>query len=328
MNQKPFTHPKLSICIPTYNQGQYLPLAVESALAQDYDNIEVVISENYSTDETPDYLAILTDKRVRVIRPERHLAMAENWRFCISHSQGDYISVLSSDDVLLPGYTRKLSAVLDAYPSAAFAYCAAQLIDEYGKIIGVERHIGGSFFRKGSDELKRFIRGAGCVFPTMMIRRDCYKRSGGFGTWRIVGDWDLELRLLQTGDVAYHDEVLVQYRTWTTPERDNRFILQLQEIARLYETTVAEIGTSYPGMRPAIEKARKAYAFGCALGLGKLLGKPEFEEAGYQVRRIYDSLTVRFILRLHHNGLSGPILTGLRAKLWLRQKVKALLYAI
>ena len=318
--------PKVSICIPTYNHGQYLRLAVESALAQDYDNLEVVISDNFSTDETPDYLATLADKRVRVVRPKRHLTMDENWRFCISHNQGDYINVLSSDDLLLPSYARKLSAVLHSYPSAVFAYCAVQLINENGKMLGEERHIGGSFFRKGSDELNRFIRGAGCVFSTMMIRRDCYERVGGFATWRIVGDWDLELRLLQVGDVAYHDEVLVQYRTWTTPERDSRFILQIQDIAQLYETTVAGIANSHPDLRAAIKKARRACALGYTLGIGKLAGKPEFEEAARQVRRIHDSVWVRLVLQLHRCGFSGAISAYLKAKWWLRQKVKALLY--
>lgn len=318
---------KVSICVPTYNQGQYLRLAVESALAQNYDNMEVVISDNHSTDDTSDYLAALIDRRARVVRPEKHLAMAENWWFCASQSRGEYINILSSDDCLLPDYAGKLSTVLDTHPSAAFAYCPAQLINECGAVIGVERHIGGSFFRKGSDELKRFIRGAGCVFPTMMIRRDCYERAGGFATWDIVGDWDLELRLLQVGDITYHDEVLVQYRIWTTPERDSRLISQLQEIAQLYETTVAKLLTSHPDLKIVAERARRDYALNLAFGIAKLAGKRQFEEGVRQVLRIHDSAGVRLVLWLHNRGLSGPVAIALRSKLWLRQKVKALLYA-
>lgn len=321
------TNPKVSICIPTYSHAPYLLFAVKSALAQDYDNVEVVISDDSSTGEARECLASITDRRLRVVRPDRHLAMAENWGFCVSHCQGEYFNLLSNDDVLFPSYARQLAATLNACPDVAFAYCAAQLIDENGQMVGVERHIGGSFVRKGSDEIMRFIRGAGCVWSSVMIRRDCYERAGGFGKWRIVGDWDLELRLLQTGDVAYCDEVLVQYRAWTTPERESRTVLQLQEIAQLYETTVARIANSHhKDLRRDVEKCRRAYALGCALGMGNLADKAEFVEAASQILKISDSSFVRFVLQLHRMGLSAPIVTALRTKLWFRRKVKALLY--
>src|SRR5437016_3748887 len=190
--------PKVSICIPTYNRAPYLHLALGSALNQDYDDFEVVISDDNSTSEIRDYLSSVKDERLRVVRPGRHLEMSENWGFCVNQSRGEYFSILSNDDLLLASYVSRLAAKLKSYPSAAIVYCAAQLIDENGREIGIERHVGGGFLRKGSDEIKRFIRGAGCVLPSMMIRRDCYESAGGFGSWGIVGDWDLELRLLRT----------------------------------------------------------------------------------------------------------------------------------
>jgi glycosyltransferase involved in cell wall biosynthesis len=119
----------VSICIPTYNQVEFLPAAVESALAQDFPALEVVISENLSTDGTAAYLAGLRDPRLRIVTPQRHLTMSDNWRFCVDQSRGHYFAILSSDDILLPGFAKKLAAALEAHPDAAFVYCALQTIN-------------------------------------------------------------------------------------------------------------------------------------------------------------------------------------------------------
>src|SRR5690348_114572 len=150
--------PKVSICIPTYNQGRYVALAIESALSQEFDSLEVVVSDNHSTDETAEVLAAIGDPRLRVVRPERHLDMAEHFDFCIRESEGDYVNVLCSDDRLLPGYAGRLAAVLDQHPTAALAYSAAYIIDEKNGTSHIERHSCGSFFRKGEDDVKRFLQ--------------------------------------------------------------------------------------------------------------------------------------------------------------------------
>src|SRR5713226_5637047 len=71
--------PKVSICIPTYQQAPYIRQAVESALSQEFDDFEVVISDDQSTDDVRSYLLSLNDGRLRIVRPRHHLTMAENW---------------------------------------------------------------------------------------------------------------------------------------------------------------------------------------------------------------------------------------------------------
>src|SRR3989442_10118635 len=183
--------PQVSICIPTYHQAPYIRQAVASALSQEFDDFEVVISDDQSTDDVRSYLLSLNDGRLRIVRPRHHLSMAENWAFCVSQSHGAYVNVLSNDDVVYPSYAKKLSSILDANPEVAFAYCGAELISEAGRTGGVERHVGGSFVRRGSDEIGRFIRGAGCGLATGMFRRDCYEKFGGVGNWGLGVDRDL-----------------------------------------------------------------------------------------------------------------------------------------
>lgn len=309
--------------------------AVASALKQDCEDIEVVVSENHCTDGTREYLESILDPRLRVVRPPEHLPVAKNFNFCASQARGRYLSFLSSDDVLEPAFASKLSTLLDMAPGAAFAYCASSLVDGNGRVIGLERHVGGSFHRNGRKELRRFIAGSRCVFDTMMIRRECYEKSGGLGIprkgayFRELPDWDLDLRLLMTGDVIYLDEVLVRFRFWSAPNREDnsrRLPRYIEEIGRLFDTTVAEIVKEEPDLARYARKARKSMAVNCALGVGQLKGLPPYEESVRNVMRIDDSPLVRLTLLLHRCGMSPLVDAARTLEHWMRHRVKGMLY--
>ncbi len=327
--------PKVSICIPTYNQVQHIGKALSSALDQDCDDLEVVVSENHCTDGTRELLDRMRDPRLRIVRPPEHLPVAQNFNFCASHARGRYLAFLSSDNALDPAFARKLAAQLDANPGVAFAHCAAALVDGDGKVTGIERRVGGSYRRSGRQELRRFLLNSRCVFDTMMIRRECYERSGGLGIprqggyFRELPDWDLDLRLLMTGDVIYFDEVLVQFRFWSAPNRDDnsrRLPRYIEEIGRMFETTVAELVEEAPELTPHARRARKAMAMNCALGVGQLKGSPHYEESVENVKRIYDSIPIRLVLLAHNCGMS-TVVSGVRTlKQWVRLRVKEILY--
>ena len=322
--------PSVSICIPTYNQGQYLPCAVRGALAQDYENLEIIISDNHSTDETASYLATITDPRVRVIRPERHISGAENFRFCILPSRGEYFNYTCSDDVMLPGFVSTLAPLLDQHPNASFAHCAAHRIDQAGAIAGLERRIGGSSYLNGRHELKRYMRGPCAVGDALLIRRSCFDRIPEHVLWNpdLPFDWNLELYLLHLGDVAYHDEILFQYRDWTTPEREARMTWDIHSRAEMHSTVIAELVSLYPELSIVATRERKRAARQYALAIGRWFGAPEYEELVRQTLRIDGSPAVHMVLWVNQSGITRLIVpVWKKMREWLRQKVKALLYA-
>ena len=93
-------NPKFSILIPTRNGGKYLPYCLESILSQDYDDVEIIISNNRSEDETNSYLNTITDKRVKTIQPTEVLSMADNYEFVLAQATGDWIMILGDDDAV------------------------------------------------------------------------------------------------------------------------------------------------------------------------------------------------------------------------------------
>ena len=92
--------PFLTIAIPTRNRAIYLQKALESAVGQTYSNIEIIVSNNMSHDNTQRYLENISDRRVKIFHQESALSMIENWNFCLQKSSGRYFILLADDDTL------------------------------------------------------------------------------------------------------------------------------------------------------------------------------------------------------------------------------------
>ena len=114
MNAKPF----LSILIPTRNRGKYAPFAVRSALNLPESDIEILVSDNHSNDETSQLLSVFSDPRLKIIRPEKPLPMHGNWEYLLSKAKGQWIYFLGDDDALMPHAVGHLKYIAAKYPQA------------------------------------------------------------------------------------------------------------------------------------------------------------------------------------------------------------------
>ena len=103
---------KFSVLLPTRNRLDLLRYAVETIRRQDYDDWEIVVSDNDSTDDIAGYVASLADARIRYVRTDRFLPVTDNWNNALAHSLGDYVIMLGDDDALLPGYFRYIEHLL------------------------------------------------------------------------------------------------------------------------------------------------------------------------------------------------------------------------
>ena len=120
--------PKVSILIPVWNRETVIEDTVRSALAQTLQDIEVVIVDNASTDNTWKILVQLSkdDKRVRIFRNEENLGPVRNWIRCIEEAKAEYSKILWSDDLISPTYLEKTLPLLDS--ETGFVYTAARVI--------------------------------------------------------------------------------------------------------------------------------------------------------------------------------------------------------
>ena len=107
----------ISVIMPNYNTSvEYLSLAVDSILSQTYENFEFIIIDDCSTDESVDYLASITDPRVRVIRNDVNRGITASLNVALDNARGDYIARMDSDDVSLPERFEKQIAFMEANP--------------------------------------------------------------------------------------------------------------------------------------------------------------------------------------------------------------------
>lgn len=110
--------PKVSILIPTFNRAKELPQAIESALAQDYSNLEVIVSDNASIDETSLVVKkYASDDRFKYYRNIQNIGMSANWRRAVfTHASGEWALILSDDDYLTdPTYITKTMRLAEKF---------------------------------------------------------------------------------------------------------------------------------------------------------------------------------------------------------------------
>ncbi len=107
---------RFSVLLPTRNGGALLENCIASILEQDYDDFELVVSDNANTDTTPEILAHLGGHpRLKVVRQGQVLPVADNWTAALQASSGEYILMMGDDDYLLPGALRRLHAAIERH---------------------------------------------------------------------------------------------------------------------------------------------------------------------------------------------------------------------
>jgi glycosyltransferase involved in cell wall biosynthesis len=193
--------PLVSVLIPHYNYIQYVPFAIDSALAQTYPNVEVVVTDNQSTDGA---VAILRERyrnepRVRIIENERNLGMTGNFNRALEHARGKYILWMSADDFMLPAHVERLEAVFEREPKIDVAYSGVYFADEAGRINAI-RALPGQFpvdYVDVRDELvEQVTTVCPLCLPAALFPRSLVDEVGPLDDDEyLASDWEYAIRL-------------------------------------------------------------------------------------------------------------------------------------
>lgn len=204
--QKKSWVPRVSIYIPAYNASRFICRAIESVLTQDFQDLEVCICDDGSTDGTVELLETryADEPRVRWIsRPNGGIGFASNQ--AIEFSRAPYIGQLDSDDMLKPGAVRRLVEELDTDPMLACVYGSCERVDAEGKLIGPE------YSWKTFSRQKMMITSITHHFR--MFRRQAWMRTTRFREdITNAVDYDIFLKMSEVGPFKHVDEVLYQRR--------------------------------------------------------------------------------------------------------------------
>lgn len=116
---------KFTVIIPTRERANVLGAALNTVTAQNYDNLQIIVSDNFSTDSTRDIVEALHDPRITYLNTGKRLSMSHNWEFALSHVRGGWIAIIGDDDGLLPGAISKAHEIANEYDVSAISSRAA-----------------------------------------------------------------------------------------------------------------------------------------------------------------------------------------------------------
>jgi glycosyltransferase involved in cell wall biosynthesis len=208
--------PKVSVIVPIYNQLPFIRETVDSVLAQDHANLELVLSDDGSTDGTVDILREYAerDARVVVVASERNTGIAGAFNRGLDAHSGEYVAWLGGDDVMLEGKLSRQVAVLQSRPDVIGCCHDAEVFDSdtgrgYGRF--TEVYNGRRGVRDGGVEL--LLDPAYLMLPsTMMVRSSAVGDLRFDPRIRVSNDWLFDIALFRHSRVAGLDDVLARYR--------------------------------------------------------------------------------------------------------------------
>jgi ubiquinone/menaquinone biosynthesis C-methylase UbiE len=291
--------PRVSIVLPTYNHIAFLPLAIDGILSQTFNDFELIIVNDGSTDDTKTYLATLTDSRIKIIQRENGgLPSALNKGFELA--TGKYFTWTSADNVTAPTWLEKLVATLDAAPETVGFVCSGYAeIDVNGRLLG---------FRRGQKiEYDRMVA-CNAGIASFMYRASIAEQVGEYDiTLTGAEDWDMWLRILDVCDGMYVDDILYYYRlhseSMTATMRAKIDAASVAVVHKLYRSHGDSFNLTrfYPRLPLATNQPLATWQAKTRLA-AILMGSP-FCPAGWAGVLLLDALHDRFSLEVHQNLL-------------------------
>ncbi len=168
--------PKVSVIIPTYNRQKFIGAAIQSVLDQTFQDFELIVIDDGSTDQTVDVIRAFSSDKIRYFY-QSNRGRSNSRNHALNLAQGQYIAFLDSDDLYLSGKLELQVGYMDAHPEFGMIYTAAYCIDGDGVLLNsvYEAVVSGWIYK----EIAFFVP-VTITLPTVMVRREIFDKVGGF----------------------------------------------------------------------------------------------------------------------------------------------------
>ena len=214
---------RISVVIPSYNHEKFIAAAIQSVLVQTYQDFEIIVVDDGSTDGSIEQIRKFSDPRIKLILHKKNRGSAVAMRTGLERAIGEYIAVLSSDDVFLPKKFEKQVKVLDENPQYAAVFSYVELIDEYGHPFTNQNH---SYYKKFEQRNRDryqwlnyfFYHGNALCHPSVLIRKSCFDKIGMY-----------DERFAQLPDFDFWVRFCLKYELYIIPEKLIKFRIQSDE---------------------------------------------------------------------------------------------------
>jgi glycosyltransferase involved in cell wall biosynthesis len=219
--------PTVSVVIPNYNHARYLRQRIESVLGQTYQDFEVILLDDCSTDDSREILSSYRDNpRVQIgYNDQNSGSVFKQWNKGVRMAHGRYIWTAESDDYADPRFLARMVPILEEQTEVTFAYCRSRRVGENDESLGFAdshfdrldpNHWTTDFIVDGIEECRRFFVLSAPVpnASAVIFRKDVYKKVGwAEERYRICGDYKVWAAMALEGKIAYVGEPLNHFRT-------------------------------------------------------------------------------------------------------------------
>jgi glycosyltransferase involved in cell wall biosynthesis len=202
-------YPPLTALIPAYNAARTIERALDSVWRQGYPDLEVIVVDDGSSDDTAAIVERIKGKNLRLIRLATNRGAGGAMNAGIAEAHTEFIAFLDADDEWLDGKLQKQVRVLAAHPKMSFVSCGCQFVDPHGTIVAT---FGAEPPPYAPSEFWRGLLVRSYVAkPTVIARRSALLEVGGFDEQlKISEDQDMWIKLALAGEVGFVPEILIR----------------------------------------------------------------------------------------------------------------------
>jgi glycosyltransferase involved in cell wall biosynthesis/uncharacterized small protein (DUF1192 family) len=247
--------PKVSVVIKSYNHAAFVAQAIQSILDQSFQDFEIVVTDDGSTDGTADVIRTFSDPRINLHVFEQNRGISNAMNATVARARGEFIAILNSDDFALPGRLERQVSFLDSHPGVAAVFGMPRIVNESGAQAASFFDFRMAFslpdFSRKSWLRYFFISCTVLCAPTAMIRRSAYADVGSYDP-RLTNlqDFDMWIRFSGFGHAIHvMSEELTAYRVrkdnqnMSAPRPDSAVRSQFEyaQILKRYRTMPADL---------------------------------------------------------------------------------------
>lgn len=238
-------NPLISVIMPAYNAEKYIRSAIDSILNQTYQNIELIIVEDVSTDDTLQIISEYKDPRVKVFRNEVNQGISYSTNYAIRQSSGEYIALMDDDDIAVRDRLQLSLDFFEAHEDVDIVGGAGLVIDENDKFVG--NHMP----RNNPNLLKAILLFHDCMWNgSVMIRREVFFEHNIWYRENCYGmqDFLFFVEASKKVKIANMSDILLYWRkhasSETSIEMDQNTKLRAEKYARIQRDSILESGFS------------------------------------------------------------------------------------
>jgi hypothetical protein len=304
--------PFWSVMIPVYNRITYLEATLKSVLDQDpgAEEMQIEVIDDASTEADPEPLVRrLGGSRVGFVRHPRNVGLVANFNCCVERSVGQWVHILHSDDLVLPGFYQRLRVGVETRSNIAAALCRWAAMDEAGNRRAASPP---DMERPGVLDrgwVERLLVSNGLRTPAIVVRRSVYEQIGGYDLrLHFTSDWDMWKRIAVQYPVWYEPAILACHREHAGSETSRLMSAgrDMKDFRRSISLTERRLPRHCA--KQLSKQARQCCALGAAWRAHEMLNKRDYGAAAVMASEaLKTSCSVAVLTVLGRLLLRGPL---------------------